>query len=55
VRNRSDGDVEAVFEGPLDAVESLVEWCRRGPSGAEVASVDVDWEPPEDAQGFVIR
>ena len=55
VRNRSDGAVEAVFEGPENAVLSLVEWCRRGPSGAEVECVDVSWEPAEGAQGFAIR
>jgi len=55
VRNRSDGDVEAVFEGPRDAVESLVEFCRRGPSGAHVTSAEVDWEPVEGLRGFHIR
>ena len=35
VRNKSDGTVEAVFEGDQDAVESVLDWCRRGgpPSG----------------------
>ena len=37
VRNRPDGRVEAVFEGPDDAVGSMVEWCRHGP---DLASVD---------------
>ena len=55
VRNRPDGAVEAVFEGPDEAVRSLVEWCRRGPSGAEVDSVDVAWEPPRGEQGFAVR
>jgi len=54
-RNRPDGAVEAVFEGSPEAVESLVEFCRRGPSGAVVRSIEVEWEPPEGEQGFVIR
>ena len=33
-RNRPDGTVEAVFEGPREDVSSLVELCRRGPRGA---------------------
>jgi CBS domain-containing protein len=33
VRNRPDGSVEAVLEGPVDEVESLVGWCRHGPRG----------------------
>jgi len=30
VRNREDGRVEAVFEGPEAAVESMIEWCHEG-------------------------
>ena len=35
VRDADDGSVEAVFEGPDERVDSLVDWCRRGPAGAE--------------------
>jgi acylphosphatase len=55
IRNRPDGAVEAVFEGPEDAVRSLVDWCRRGPPGALVESVEVDWEAPQGERGFAIR
>jgi acylphosphatase len=55
VRNRPDGAVEAVFEGAEEAVRSLVDWCRRGPSGAVVEAVEVEWEPPIGEQGFAIR
>lgn len=41
--NRSDGRVEAVFEGNKDALETIVRWCHRGPSGAVVDNVDVEW------------
>ncbi len=46
VRNLSDGRVEGAFEGPDEAVEALVAWCREGPAGASVAAVDVREEPP---------
>ena len=55
VRNQRDGTVEAVFEGPEEGVESMVEWCRRGPAGARVESVDVDWEDPVREEGFAVR
>jgi acylphosphatase len=55
VRNRADGNVEAVFEGEPDAVDGMVRWCERGPRGADVAEVDVAVEPPEGLQGFEIR
>jgi acylphosphatase len=54
-RNTPDGTVEAVFEGEPDAVEELVEFCRRGPSRAQVASVEVIEEEPEGLQGFQVR
>lgn len=52
VRNCGNGTVEAFFEGPRERVESLVAWCRRGPSGARVDSVDVAAEPPTGEEGF---
>ena len=55
VRNRSDGRVEAHFEGPPAAVERLVAWCRVGPSHAEVDSVDVSDEVLSGAEGFRLR
>ena len=55
VRNRMDGTVEAVFEGPAPAVAEVVAWCRRGPPRADVTGVDVTEEPPEGAIGFQIR
>ena len=54
VRNAAQ-DVEAVLEGPRDAVESVIAWCHEGPSRAEVVGVDVVWEEPEALQGFTVR
>ena len=41
VRNRSDGAVEAEFEGPAAAVERIVAWCREGPRRSRVDDVEV--------------
>jgi acylphosphatase len=54
VRNRPDGSVEAVFEGPPEAVEPVVDWCRRGPRGAWVDHVEVYQEEPTGTEGFSI-
>ena len=39
VRNRHDGSVEAVFAGPQEAVEAMIETCRRGPFSARVSEL----------------
>jgi acylphosphatase len=54
VRNLPDGQVEAVFEGRAEDVERLVEWARRGPSGAVVAHIAVRAEQPEGLTTFLI-
>ena len=53
-RNTWEGRVEAVFEGPPDAVERLVDFAHRGPSGALVEHVDVFVEAEEGLTGFSI-
>lgn len=55
VRNLPSGEVEAVFEGPREAVERAVAWCRRGPSAARVDRCDVVREEPQGETGFRIR
>jgi acylphosphatase len=55
ITNRSDGRVEAVFEGPAGAVDELVEFCRQGPTAATVEDVDVQTEEPQGQSGFDVR
>ena len=55
VRNRDDGAVEAVFEGDPEAVEGMVEFCRSGPSKADVERVEVEEEEPEGIGSFSVR
>jgi acylphosphatase len=47
VRNRRDGTVEALFAGPQEAVEAMLEACREGPPGARVAAVNRQESLPE--------
>jgi len=44
VKNRRDGNVEAVFEGDEDRVNAVLEWCNTGDAPAAVSNVDVTWE-----------
>ena len=46
VRNLPGERVEAAFEGPDEAVDRLVAWCRRGPELARVDAVEVVAEEP---------
>jgi acylphosphatase len=55
VRNVPDGTVEAVFEGTAERIESMIAWCGRGPSGARVDEVSVEWEDPVGERGFSVR
>jgi acylphosphatase len=55
VRNRPDGTVEAVFEGPPPRVDRMVAWAWRGPTRAAVESITVYDEEPEGLDTFRIR
>jgi acylphosphatase len=48
VKNRLDGGVEVLAEGPEDGVNRLVAWCHHGPSHARVTEVH---ETSEEWQG----
>jgi acylphosphatase len=54
VRNLPGGEVEAVFTGPSDVVEAMLQVCHRGPQLARVDKVAVT--PAEPASGpFKVR
>ena len=55
VRNLPDGRVEAVFEGNESIVQEIINWCRKGPRGALVKDVAVEYEAQEGLQKFEIR
>ena len=54
VRNRRDATVEAVVQGPGEAVEAIIAWARRGPPDARVAGVEVG-EAAGEFTGFEKR
>lgn len=57
VRNRRDGCVEALVIGPMDAVQSLIDWAHQGPPHARVKAVEVTTlpAPAEPVSGFTQR
>lgn len=56
VRNLPDGRVEAVFEGDETPVKRMIEFCKRGPPGARVTEVRVEWEEYRgEFKSFTIR
>ena len=55
VCNRGDGAVEAVLEGPADAVERVVRFMEAGPPQAQVERIEVGQEEPEGLSDFRIR
>ncbi len=56
VRNCREGGVELVAEGPVADCESLLARCRRGPPGAQVTGIDIEWgDPTGEFTDFDVR
>jgi acylphosphatase len=45
VANTPDGSVEVVAEGEQAALERFLRWLEKGPPGARVREVQVQWLP----------
>lgn len=56
VRNRWDGTVEVIAEGPPDALHKLLSWLYAGPRLAHITRVQVAWQMPlGEFQAFEVR
>lgn len=56
VRNRFDGSVEVLAEGPRSYLDVLIDALRQGPRSARVSEVRTEWLPAQDAfSEFKIR
>jgi acylphosphatase len=55
VRNRRDGSVEAVLQGPPATIDDMLDACRRGPPGARVDRVEIIGEGVGCFDGFEVR
>ena len=54
-RNLRDGTLEVWAEGPLDAVQAVVDYCREGPPRAVVEALSVDEVAPAGLDRFDVR
>ncbi|MGE7776711.1 acylphosphatase [Chitinophaga sp. NPDC101104] len=54
VKNLPDGHVWIVAEGPKDAMDEFISWCRIGPSGAKVTGLDITDGPLQHFKDFSI-
>lgn len=52
VRNLADGRVEAVFQGPAAAVDTMLAACRQGPPSAHVGGLEVEQWSEHPGPGF---
>jgi len=55
IRNRRDGNVEAVFAGPAEKVEIMLDRCRSGPRDAQVEDIEIIQDGGAAPQGFTIK
>ena len=56
VKNKEDGSVEAVLEGPEARVKEMLLWCKQGPMLSRVDNVEVKYEIAKgEIEGFEIR
>lgn len=55
VRNLPDGSVELEAEGPEHIVDTLIEWCRRGPPSSDVEDVRVEPREVVGERAFAVR
>jgi acylphosphatase len=56
VRNRDDGTVETLAQGPRDALDAYLAWLHDGPMAARVTQVDATWTTDEPAHtSFEVR
>lgn len=54
VRNCADGSVMIEACGTETAISGFIEWCRQGPPGAEVSSLEMHVIPVKNFSSFDI-
>lgn len=55
IQNERDGSVYLEAEGNTDQLEKLINWCEKGPAGAQVVKVETTSGDVKGFSGFEIR
>ena len=55
VKNTKEGDVEVLASGSDENLSKFAEWCKKGPSGANVTNVAVTNTDEKPDHGFKIE
>ena len=56
VRNLSNGNVEVVAQGDSKNIEKLIDFLKKGPSGAKVDKIDIiEQKPTSEFTDFEVR
>ena len=56
VQNHYDGSVHAMFQGPSDTIQDMLNWCKTGPEHATVTDIETQPIPTLDPfSDFSIR
>lgn len=48
VRNLPNENVEVIAEGNEDKLKELIEFCKKGPIGANVENVKIEYQEPKN-------
>lgn len=54
IKNKADGDVEALVSGTEQQLAAFINWCKQGPPNAVVTGVEVSNEEYESFKKFTI-
>ena len=55
VKNLPNGDVYIIATGPLDRLNTFIEWCWQGPKRARVSDVKHEFRAVQQFQSFKIE
>ncbi len=56
VRNLPDGNVEVIAEGDEEKLKELIAFCKKGPEGAYVEDIKIEYgKPKKEFSAFSIK